>query len=723
MKILAFLMVLCPLLGFGTESNMVVRLHPQSFDAGGWELDAQFSDVMGSAYLLAHGLGQRVASAQAIVDLKTARTARVWVRTRNWLPEGAERDVGMGEPWPCGFRVSIGGRRLEKVFGVGRRVWHWEDGGMVDLPAGKVAVKLEDLAGFDARCAGVILQSPEAAAPEGALSLRTEKPAETEVADLVVVGGGLSGCAAAVAAARRGVRVILVQDRPVLGGNASGEIRVWSGGEMRHPIVRELRGKFPIQDPNLDLSDAERLRIVTDEKNISLHLLTRAFGVEKTPDGKIAAVLAIDLKHNRVLRLKGAYFCDATGDGWVGHWAGASWRMGREAKSQYGEELAPEQADGDTLGASIMWTSAVANDEIAFSAPWAERHACGQSATKGCWYWEYGIHEDMIEDGEWIRDRLFLAIYGAFSNAKKDPANRRRLINFCPYVLGKRESRRIVGAYMLTSVDVVNKVPFEDAVATGSWAIDEHIAGRPDFPGVDFMATSIFPNHFGRYWIPWRTLYSRDVPNLLMAGRCFSATHAGLSSPRVINTLAQLGVAVGTGVSLCQEYGCGPSGLLERDRMRRFQRILGGDWPGNPDPAKADWKYVDDEDANAVSFEGDWTFYYTPSGSQLGHLSHFKKPDSGIAIYRLPIDHAGEYDLYGIVPYCAYAVTPSATHLEVVSGGVTNVLSVDQSVDTGNWQKIGRFRLDRDAILRLDPKRSSGTVIADGFAVRECVRK
>ena len=376
-----------------------IDVYPQSFDAGGWGLDVQFMDVMGSPYLIAHGRGIRVTDATASVSVPEAGRWNVYVRTRKWVD-------GAGS-----FKVAVGGKELDHIFGRSQNEWAWEKGGEVELPAGETEVRLVDLDGFDGRVAGVVLVKGEAA-PQGARSLADAAVSETVEADFVVVGGGLPGTCAAVAAARRGLRVAILNDRPVLGGNASSEIRVWSGGEARYPLVKELRGWFMNRNPNMALSDVHRMRVVANEKTLSAHLCMRAFAAE-TKDGRITAVKALDWKRNRVVRFTAPLFCDATGDGWVGYWAGADYRMGREAKSEYNESFAPEKADGDTLGASLMWSSAEANTDIPFSAPWAEKWACGEKAVMGKWNWEYGIHHDMFKDAEWIRDRLLLAIYGA----------------------------------------------------------------------------------------------------------------------------------------------------------------------------------------------------------------------------------------------------------------------------------------------------------------------
>ena len=364
-----------------------------------------------------------------------------------------------------------------------------------------------------------------------------------------------------------------------------------------------------------------------------------------------------------------------------------------------------------------MWTSSEANDDQQFAAPWAEPHACGLCALQGEWYWEYGIGMDSVSEAERIRDRLLLAIYGTFSRAKRERNNSRRVLDFCPYLLGKRESRRLDGDYALTEEDVIRRRPFEDAVATGSWALDAHVPGREGFPGVDFFSTSLEPRHFGRYWIPWRTLYSRRIGNLLMAGRCFSATHEALCSAIVVNTCAQMGVAVGTGVSLCLQRNCRPRELLMRERMLEFQRILGGDWPGNPDPSRKGWQYVDDEDFESVAFEGEWRLWYTPSGGQFGNMSHFPGENPGDVTYILPVTEPGVYRLFGIVPYQAQLEHPSVTAYELHSDGQVVLFEREIAIRTGEWSELGCFHMSPGAKLKIIPSRSTGTLIADGFAV------
>lgn len=693
-----------------------VAVYPQSFE-GGWVLDSQFLDIIGSPCLLAHGMGRPVPDARAVVELPDAGRWRVAVRAKNWLPEDSAYPTA-AEDYPGTFRVLVDGRPLAKSFGRGPKAWAWEDGGEVDCAAGRVTVTLRDEDGFDGRCGGLVFYRGEfPMAGESALDVRREPVAERSSYDLVVVGGGVPGCCAAIAAARAGIRVALVQDRPVLGGNSSSEIRVYSAGEQRHPIVKEMRSLFMNRDADNAVSDAVRRAKLEREPNLSLFLSHRVFAAEKK-GSRVRTAKAIDLKRNRIVAFEGRYFVDATGDGWLGFYAGADFRQGREAKDEFGESFAPSKADGGTLGASLMWKSSEANVDVPFSAPWAEPFACGKSVVNGEWNWEYGLDRDVIGEGEQVRDRLLLAIYGAFSNAKHDSAHSRRVLTTLPFLLGKRESRRLMGDWIYRQSDVERRVAFEDAVATGSWSIDLHYVEDPKVPFV----TRCEQPHYGRYWIPYRSIYSRNVENLFMVGRCFSCTHVGLGGPRVINTLSQLGVAAGVATAMCCERGEMPRQLYANGRFRELQRRLGGDWPGNPDPAQRDWIVVDDEDG-IVRFVGEWRGGFQSNGGQVGNLTHtINKPQAkgAKAVYPLPVKKPGRYCLKGNTPWCwgveQYGLGRVA--LELVSGGVTNVLMWNQAAGNGGWVDLGAFELVPSATLTIRPEKGvAKKVFADGFAL------
>ena len=696
----------------GTAPAALARteVFPQSFEAGGWSLDCQFMDVMGSPYLLAHGVGRPVPDARAPVSLPAPGDYRVWVRSRNWA-EGA----------PGRFTVLVDGKPLGKTFGAAQPEWGWEDGGIVSIGKCDVEVRLHDLTGFDGRCAGVVFAGPDDPSPTGALKLDAAKAVETVAAEFVVVGGGLPGCCAAVAAARSGVKTVLVQDRPVLGGNASSEIRVWSAGEgFAQPIIAELRGRFHNMEANSDIFDRVRRRILEDEPNIDLRLCCRAFGVTKNDDGSIRSVKMLDWRRNRVIEASAPLFLDATGDGWVGFWAGAEYRMGREAASEFGEAYAPETPDGDTLGASLMWTSAFATDDVPFAAPWAEASAQGHSAVNGEWNWEYGIHHDMIAEGEFIRDRLLKAIYGAFSLAKRNPDNSRRILDFVPFLLGKRESRRLVGDWVFNFNDVTNHVAHADAIAKCSWSVDLHYDNEAK-TGVDYLTYCVQP-HFGRTYVPFRSIYSRNIPNLMMAGRCFSATHVGLGSPRVMNTLSQMGVAAGYAAAICRREGIRPRDIFARGLVREIQRKMGGDWPGNPDPAHATWRIIDDESKD-VSFGKGWRVCWNSNGEQEGNISHCCSDlaDAEEAIYPLPVDRAGRYRIHVKTPFSPWPreKMKGRAAYRIETGEDVRTVLADHHRYQGRWCAIGEFALKPGARLMIVPRESTvaACLFADGVAI------
>ena len=678
-----------------------VDVHANAFREGGWKLDVQFMDVMGSPYLIAHGLGFPVPDAVASAEVPVSGRWRVWVRTRKWVD-------GAGA-----FKVLVNGAGLSHVFGRGGSDWGWEDGGEVELAKGTAELRLRDEDGFDGRCAGIVLASA-GEHPEGAINVIGQKPEVTRSFDFVVVGGGLPGCCAAVAAARRGLRVALVQDRPVPGGNASGEVRVWSAGEIRYPLVNELRGKFMNMRYENAFSDSDRIATLEREPNLSMFLLHRAFGVEKDGD-RIAAVKALDIAKNRVVGFRAPYFCDATGDGWVGYWAGAEWRYGREGKDETGERYAPEKGDRMTLGSSIMWQSAGTTYDCPFSAPWAEPYACGLSKVNGDWNWEFGLRQDILATGEDVRDRVLLAIYGAFSNAKKDPANAHLKLVTCPFILGKRETRRLMGDHVYCEQDVTEHREFDDAVATGSWSIDLHYTIDENVP---FLTRCEQP-HYGRYWIPYRSLYSRNVANLLMAGRCFSCTHVGLGGPRVMNTLAQCGCAVGEAAAMCVKGGYSSRELYAKGHARELQRNLGGDFPGNPDPARKDWRYVDDE-SEGVVFAGKWRQGYNCNGGQCGHKTSWGNEGEAVsATYPLPVETAGRHALKGIVPHLFNQPDAPVVDLVIRSGGREFRVEWNQLPGSGFWRDLGVFDLEPGATLELRRSKSCRrrSIIADGFAI------
>lgn len=532
-------------------------------DKGGWVVDPQFVEQMGSPYLLAHGKGVPVADATTSVNIAPGRV-RAYVRTRDWTPDWNGEKPGR-------FQLILGGQTFPVTLGVAPATWGWIDAGVVEVGKGPQTLALHDLTGFEGRCDAIYL-CPEGASmpPNDATALaawRTEMrgeagaPDDVVEADFVVVGGGMAGTAAAVAAAEAGMNVALVHDRPMLGGNASDEIRVKTEKKKSeyHWIVNAIKNG-PANGNSMAADDERRMNFVRSYANINLNTGWRAYGVVTNAERKIVAVDARNIETGARRRFVAPLFCDATGDGWIGYWAGAKYMLGREAKGEYDEpKRAPDVADTSTMGNSLLWTTKTQADDYVFpEVPWATKVSGTLSATKGTWQWEAGLDpaEDTIDDAEMLRDRLFRAIYGSFWNAKQKSENSKLVFNWVPYIAGKRESRRIIGDYVVSEKDVMECRKFEDAIGIATWTIDLHWAKGDSGFLAETTHTRVAP-----WWMPYRSLCCRDVPNLFIAGRCASYTHVAFGSSRVMHAGAQQGVAAGYAASLCKKYGCMPRGI------------------------------------------------------------------------------------------------------------------------------------------------------------------
>ena len=565
-----------------------VLLEIESFqNKGGWVVDQQFIPSMGSPYLLAHGMGEPVENASTVVVFPESGRYYFWVRTKDWVPDRPET--------PGTFKIIFDGKEFKTTFGVNEG-WQWILAGRVKVgSSNQLKIELKDETGFEGRCDAIYFSKDKNNFPPFELEemsvWRKEKlgippPGNAGNFDLVVVGGGLAGCGAAVAAARQGIKVALINDRPVLGGNASKEIRVHTEGLEFYTIVQELSTVwYPNGDAGAIAATDTIEMVVRAEKNISVFPNTRAFTVHKTGN-KIISVDCFHTETHKETRFEAPLFVDATGDGWIGYWAGCEVKMGRESKDEFNESLAPEKGDGMTMGNSILWNSIEVetpvnvDPEIPITVgfhevPWAMEVAKDYNATRGEWFWEYGLLMNTIYDAEEIRDHLFRAIYGNWYNVKQDPKNANLQLKWIAYVAGKRESRRIMGDYVLKESDVINRPDFEDGFVEEVRAIDIHY---PRGGKYDFLTEAQFTK-IEQYEIPYRCLYSKDIDNLFMAGRCFSATHVGLGSPRVMHTTTQMGVVVGYAAAVCKENNCSPRDVYKYhlETMRtRLDKIKSG---------------------------------------------------------------------------------------------------------------------------------------------------
>lgn len=573
-----------------------VLIEAESFaEKGGWKIDQQFMDVMGSPYLIAHGAGVPVEDAAESVQLPAKGDWHVFVRTYNWV-----------SPWfdgegPGQFKVAVNGEELSELLGNKGDEWMWQYAGHFNASSRKVTLALKDMTGFDGRCDAIyITRDRDAALPaslEGMKQMRSrllkeyDRPADMGKYDFVVAGGGVAGMCAAVAAARQGLKVALIHDRPVLGGNNSSEVRVHLGGSIEcgpYPELGNLIKEFGHTKKGNAKSaenyeDSKKMTLVENEKNISLFLNCHVTDVEMK-DGKISALLARNTETGRLMRFAAPLFSDCTGDAAVGYLAGAEWRMGRESVSETNESGAVQVPDKQVLGSSVQWNSKVMDKPSPFPVfeygkTFDEESV--QKVTHGEWTWETGMLRDQVREAERVRDHGLLVVYSNWSYLKnrslvKDEYSNLAL-DWVAYIAGKRESRRLVGDHVLTQTDILDQVPYEDGTCATSWTIDLHYPDPVNtafFPGEEFKAVCT-QQYIEIYPIPYRCFYSRNIPNLFMAGRNISVTHVALGTVRVMRTTAMMGEVVGLAAAVCHENSCLPRDVYAtyfeqlKDYMRR----------------------------------------------------------------------------------------------------------------------------------------------------------
>mgnify|MGYP001188507925 CR=1 FL=1 len=601
-------------------------LEAEGFDhLGGWDVDQQSMDQMGSPYLLAHGLGNPVKDATTRAHFPTAGKYRIWVRTRDWVA-----------PWkapgaPGKFQVVIDGEPVKEVFGTKNEQWHWHDGGIVEIQNKQSDIHLHDLTGFEGRCEAILFcRDTEFKPTNDAKALNTfrrhllglpEEPVDAGTFDLVVIGGGLAGVCAAIAAARLNLNVALVQDRPVLGGNASSEVRVWPEGAINKApfphigdIVKEvLNGKIT-RKGNMNGSavhnfdDAHKADVVEAEKNITLLTNFRAMAVEK--DGsKIKSITIQSTMTGERQRLRAPLFSDCTGDAVIGYLAGADYEfsvgnnMGHSNlwrpldASKESQVLKCECKDKDALTAAFKegktaqpfprcpW--AIDLTELPFPGRKNFKGQWGSSnplENLGGWFWESGFDKDPIEDTERIRDLNLRAMYGAWDALKNvDQLYPNHRLGWAAFIAGKRESRRLMGEVVVSADDFRKGKKWDDPAFPCSWHIDVHTPHEQfdeTHKGEEFISKATVGKKYkykGPYWVPYRTLYSRNISNLFMAGRNISVTKEGLGPVRVMRTTGMMGEVVGKAAAVCLQQKTDPSGVYSKhlEKLHELMALKG----------------------------------------------------------------------------------------------------------------------------------------------------
>ena len=563
------------------EHNSLL-VETESFDnKGGWVIDQQSMDVMGSPYLMAHGMGDPVVDASTIVSFSKKGKYRIFIRTRNWTAPWSNQAAGQ-------FQVLVDGNLIEQKFGIGGKDWNWIDGGIVEVSKLQIEISLRDLTGFNGRCDAIYFTSDKSDVPSNNIEelevLRKNllnidrKPVENEF-DLVIVGGGMAGTCAAISAARLGVKVALIQNRPVLGGNNSSEVRVHLGARINlepYPALGNLVNEIGPErggnaQPKDYYEDNKKLKAVLDESNISLYLNYHANQVQMKGD-KIVKVIAQNLETGEKQAFSAPLFADCTGDGTIGYLAGAEYMTGRENRAKFNEPTAPEIADNLTMGISVQWFSETADNattfpDIKWGLPWSDEKSF--AITKGDWDWETGMGKDMIKETEFIRDYGLLVVYSNWSYLKNHYSDSEKFKNeklkWVAYVGGKRESRRLVGDYILTENDLTRQNFLPDGTAPTSWTIDLHYPDPENLEKFDGEAFRSIAKHIKiyPYPIPFRCLYSKNIGNLMMAGRDISVSHVALGTVRLMRTGGMMGEVIGMAASICRDKKIDPRDIYQ----------------------------------------------------------------------------------------------------------------------------------------------------------------
>lgn len=744
------ILLLIPSTCLADDARLLVEA--ESFtSSGGWKLDTQFIDEMGSPYLLAHGLGNPVKNATTKVEFPETGTYNVFVRTKDWVA----RWKAKGHPGR--FQLLINGTALETTFGTESAEWAWQAGGTVDIKNKAVELALKDLTGFDGRCDAICFSKSATPPPNDSTALPSfrrellglaEEPVQKGPYDLVVIGGGYAGMGSAISAARMGCKVALIQNRPVLGGNGSSEVRVWAMGNIRrgkYPRIGEIIEEFAdkaSKSPGRyeEFGDAHKEAIVRAEDNIDLFLNHHAYKVRK--DGnRIASITAFDTRTSQHTEFLGTLFCDCTGHGTIGHLAEADTEM--EPKGR--------------MGMSNMWRWAETETPTTFpETPWAldlnMKDFPYPRDFHGQWFWESGFDKDPLADAEGIRDHNLRAVYGAFNAMKnRDGADKHKnaALTWIAYIGGPRESRRIMGDVVLTQEDIVSKRDFPDGCVPSTWSIDLHYPKKqyaekfPDNPFISIAEHNRSVDRSYGYPVPYRCFYSRDIENLFMAGRNISVTHEALGTTRVMKTCGMMGEVVGRAASVCTLHECNPKDVYDRylpellDLLQipgKSRRATVYDKMEIPDDAmelagpnglppglnirKLPGIVVDDREATKV---GKWTEGTGLKGFvNYGYL--YTSDPSATITYPIEVEGNGTYDVR--VGYLHHENRGTQVPVTVTIDGKPTTSAVDMTKPApleNNFYSLGQFQLTAlsKVTITIAAKGSKGNTHADAVQLVE----
>ncbi|HSI83346.1 MAG: FAD-dependent oxidoreductase [Candidatus Methylacidiphilales bacterium] len=407
--------------------------------------------------------------------------------------------------------------------------------------------------------------------------------------DVCVIGGGMSGVCAAIASARNGAKTALVHDRPVFGGNASSEVRMWICGahgknNKEAGILEEiqLENEYRNAEGNFSVWDSVLWGKIFHQPNLTAFLNCSCTDAEMDGD-TIVGIDAWQLTSQTWHTIKAKYFIDCSGDSILAAVTGAEFRTGREARAEFNEDIQPHTADAKTMGNTLLIQLRRTKEAVGYTPPrWAYKftskddlpHRIHGVSAHNFWWLEVGGLQDTIAAAEPIRDELMRIGYGVWDYIKNYAKEKNQAENWAlewvGSLPGKRENRRFVGDHVLTQNDVRAGGDFTDKIAYGGWSMDDHHPAGIYYPG----HPTIFHPAPSPYGIPYRSLYSRNISNLLFAGRNISVTHAALSSTRVMGTCSIIGQAAGTAAALCVRHSTSPRNLSSGERLSELQATL-----------------------------------------------------------------------------------------------------------------------------------------------------
>lgn len=536
--------------------------------------------------------------------------------------------------------------------------------------------------------------------------------------DLCIVGGGMAGMCAAIAAARQGIKVALMQDRPVLGGNASSEIRMWICGahgpnNRETGILEEIQMEnlYRNPTPNYSLWDSILYEKVRFEKNIEL-LLNCSCTDAKMDGNKIQSIKGWQLTTETWHTVEAKYFADCSGDSILSPLSGAEFRQGREASSEFNESIEPVKSDNKTMGMSCLFQVRETDRPQAFIPPvWANKYTTDEDfpardhdLKTNYWWIELGGENDTIHDAEELRDELLKIVFGVWDHMKNygDHGALNWVIDWIGFLPGKRESRRNVGDYILNQNDVASEGKFEDLVAYGGWTMDDHHPEGFKYDGYPNIFHAA-PSPFG---IPYRCLYSVNIENLFFAGRNISGTHAAMSATRVMATCAIIGQAVGIAASIAVDKGLTPRGVYEKEIKNLQQKLMEEDcylpwhkreiWDltckanitdkiGSVEILKNGYdRPIGNEDNGYMGNLGEWVQCSFESPEQINELRFVFDSNLNREIHNMP---------------CNYPLEQNDFH---VPETMIKEFKLEAEDECGNWVKVAEIKNNYQRLVKLN---------------------